>query len=559
MSKSFSSTDKLVSNLLGNFERRIIAVPRFQRGYSWEKTHVNEFWTDLVGFEREYAKSPTSATYFLGPIVIEDKTKEIVLLDGQQRLATVTILLSIIRDASRTIGTWEADKFADDIQEKLILKEDGDDEVALHLGELDIEYFRKTIQDDPPNPSKQRIRSHVRIAEAAKLLKNEVSSAVAGLSAQKSLKQLKSFRDCLVKGMTLVAINVEDENDAFSIFETLNDRGLRLSVPDLLLNLLMSRSNSKTMQNRVRIQWNSMLERMGKKDISRFLRHMWLARYGDLKARGLFAELKGHLATGAIPSTVFVEDCSVDCDSYIALVDQTADLPVDSVNSVAGLIKYMGVTSSLPLLLSGLQCLKPNDFVKLADFVASLALRYSIIANLNPSTLESAFYEAAREIRGKKAVGESSPKMLSAAKVILEKLNPDDPQVRKLAVSVDFDRGTALWLLTQLANAKQSSTKEISISRSNLEHIFPLNSKTAAWPNQRELLPYKWRLGNLTILGEKLNSDAANKAYSVKSANYYKNSEIKMTKEILAYATWNATNLTARGKALAGEIVAIFQ
>ena len=73
----------------------------------------------------------------------------------------------------------------------------------------------------------------------------------------------------------MVAIKVQAEEDAYRIFETLNDRGLRLSVPDLLLNLLMRRSADDTQRNLVRQKWNYMLGQMDRRDISRFLRHMW--------------------------------------------------------------------------------------------------------------------------------------------------------------------------------------------------------------------------------------------------------------------------------------------
>lgn len=87
MAKSFDSGSKTIGGILGKWERLPVVVPRFQRGFSWEKTQVMTFWTDLLSFGEEYTKSPTSATYFFGPIVVQPTKKEILLLDGQQRLA----------------------------------------------------------------------------------------------------------------------------------------------------------------------------------------------------------------------------------------------------------------------------------------------------------------------------------------------------------------------------------------------------------------------------------------------------------------------------------------
>lgn len=359
--------------------------------------------------------------------------------------------------------------------------------------------------------------------------------------------------------MTVVAIHVRNKDDAYSIFETLNDRGLRLSVPDLLLNLLMRRSASDSDRRAVRQKWNYMLKEIGRRDISRFLRHMWLSRYGDLKARGLFNELKDHLATKKLSSVEFVEACAVDCDSYISLLDQTS-IPKDARNDVAGLVKYLGITSSLPLLLSGLHSLSDSDFVTLARKVVTLGVRYSVIGDLNPNTLENAFYAAAREIRELKAskTPKSSAQCLRAAKAILAPLQPTDSFVEEKAKNVLVDRSAALWLMTELANSQQSATKEVSVTNANLEHVFPRNADNTAWPNMDQLVDHVWRLGNLTVMSTKLNNQAGRKAFAVKAVNYYKKSEIKVTKAIAKYTQWTPKEVEDRSSKLANLIVREF-
>jgi hypothetical protein len=161
---------------------------------------------------------------------------------------------------------------------------------------------------------------------------------------------------------------------------------------------------------------------------------MWLSRYGDLKTTGLFNELKDFLSKKRLSSTDFVEACVNDCDFYISLIDQT-NLPEEAANSVAGLVKYLGITSSLPLLLSGRQSLSDNDFVKLARAIVSLAVRYSVVGDLNPNTLENAFYKAAREIRELKSSTppKSSLQCLRAAQLILSALDQSDAFVEEKA------------------------------------------------------------------------------------------------------------------------------
>jgi hypothetical protein len=561
--QSFDSSSKKVGELLGSFERRMVVVPRFQRGYSWEKAHVDTFWTDVLTFAEEYGANPKSATYFYGPIVVQNEAEEIQLLDGQQRLATATVLLAVIRDLSRTLVFQKGQPghdLAHEIQANLVQKEDSDPPFALRLGELDAEYFQQSVQQDPPDRTQvPTLRSHELINAAYKALHERVTQAIAGLDSDKALKRLKLIKDSAAKGMLVVAIDVASEDDAYSIFETLNDRGLRLSVPDLLLNLLMRRAASEPERVKVRKQWNEMLEQMGRKDIDRFLRHMWLSRYGDLKARGLFNELKSHLRDNQITSSEFASSCAVDCDFYVALLDQTSDISKGARPFVAGILKYLGVTSSLPLLLAGLECLNEADFEELARAIASLSVRYVMVADLNPSTLESAFYAAARTIRALDTARVGSKQILAGALKHLDPLWPADEVLGTKASAMHLTRSPAVWILGRMALTTQSKTGEVAIGDANLEHIYPRNANVTHWPNKDELDPLVWRLGNLTVLGEDYNRSASNKAYATKTQNYYRNSELVITKTIPdAFGAWTPTEVEARSKELAGLLVETF-
>lgn len=562
MAQSFDSVSRKIGEILGPIERRPVVVPKFQRGFSWEKQHVITFWNDVLTFRAAYEAARKNATYFFGPIVIQDDGDEIHLLDGQQRLATATILLACIRDAARRLHIREGyphHNLAYEIQANLIQKEDSDPPFALQLGELDSDYFRRTIQEDPPAEREPTLRSHELIRNAYRTLSEELQKSIDGMAPEVAVKFLKQMKDSLEKGMLLVAIDVDSEDDAYSIFETLNDRGLRLSVPDLLLNLLMRRAATDGERRKVRHQWNYMLEQMGRRDIARFLRHMWLSRYGDLKARSLFNELKEHLRTQEISSPDFAEACSLDCDYYVALLDQTRDIPAEAKNAVAGLVRYLGVTSSLPLLLAGIQCLNAPHFADLAECIASLAVRYSLIADLNPSTLESAFYEAARDMRTGLAARQPSATILATAKRALARLDPSDALVIEKAELVTLERAAALWTMTQIARHMQSETGELDVGNANLEHIFPRSPTEAQWPNTEQLAPLLWRLGNLTILGEDFNRSASNRSFATKTANYYRNSELRITNSIPEdHATWTPDDVLGRTRKMAAQLAETF-
>jgi uncharacterized protein with ParB-like and HNH nuclease domain len=300
----------------------------------------------LFAFLDRFEKEPISASYFLGPVVIQNTKNEILLLDGQQRLATATVLLAALRDYARILdkdGEHIGADEARDIQRKFIEKDDTEPvQYSIQLGELDNAYFKQNIQQDPPElTAKPRLRSHKLINNAYKNLSDKIKEYITGQDSKITVRKIKKLKDCLTKGMLLIAIQVDSEEDAFSIFATLNDRGLRLSVPDLLLNLLMQRAETDEQRSAVREQWNYMLQTMGTRDISRFLRHMWLSRYGDLKARSLFAEMKTHLQNNEITSLSFSDQCAKECDRYISLLYIDNEIPQEARNSLEGIIKNL--------------------------------------------------------------------------------------------------------------------------------------------------------------------------------------------------------------------------
>ena len=154
---AFASDTKSVGALLISNQPDRVVVPTFQRGYSWQKEHVKEFWDDLTG--------ENASQYFLGPIVIMHQDGGVIeLLDGQQRLATATILLSVLRDIAQSLNTTEAGDFAAYLQRDFII---GENRVRrIQLGELDDLYFHDTIQLREPTDRKPTLATHRHIKAA---------------------------------------------------------------------------------------------------------------------------------------------------------------------------------------------------------------------------------------------------------------------------------------------------------------------------------------------------------------------------------------------------------
>ena len=575
VSNAFASSPAKVGDLLStnSLASERIVIPTFQRGYMWKKKHVEAFWQD-VEKQRAQIKVKGADPHFFGPIVTLSKPAEglILLLDGQQRLATATILLSVLRDVAREItkhtGTQAGTDFAAKLQLQFIYDEDGG--YSLEMGETDLLYFRNTIQADPPIGTKATNLTHRNIKAARSTLWEKVTSATGAIQphmdAIQAIATLKEIRQTVVTDLVMARIPVNSQEAAFKIFTTLNDRGLRLSPPDLLLSYLMETAPDAD-RKEIRATWSQMIQKMGTHDIHDFLRAMWVSQYGDLKKDDLFTALKSYIEKHHVSSLDFAKQCGDECDDYIqlALADET-QLPKESFPFVRALTRELGFRSAIPLLLSSYSLLQPEDFERIAKYLLVFVTRYSIIGNLDPAGMEDLLFKLAREVRAtvKDANDKAGSKQATdAVKAALSTNSPDDAAV-KIAVAQEttvLDTSDAKYVMRRLANFIQDPQKQVVVGDTNIEHIYPQNPAENEWggkANQEKLEPLTWHIGNLTIFGRKANKKVENFEYALKQPKYAA-SQVVMTKEIAArYQKWDEATITDRATRLAGLVVQVW-
>lgn len=484
----------------------------------------------------------------------DENNKEIIyILDGQQRLATATILFSVLRDIARTLPTEEATLFVHELQNHLITKEDYGN--CLVMGVLDRDYFADTIQSNPPVERKPKIRSQRNILKAREILMSSIKDSLPS-DPSAALKELAALRRIVRGDLIMASIPVRSQRDAFRIFETLNDRGLRLSVPDLLLNFLMGLAKSDNERNRIRKYWDEMVEGMGRKDIGQFLRHIWVSKYGDLKNQDLFSALKDHIEKKDIKSLDFSRTCAEECERYIELITANEEQLGNAAASIKTLVDDLGFEVTLPLLLSVHTLMENSDLEKVAKWLLVFVTRYTILLGLDSSGLENTLFALARDTRT-----EVKAKRLQRIKSTLVKKAPNKKQIEAIKIDGDdlvLEPYDAVYIMTKLANHMQSKTKEVAIKEANVEHIFPKHP-SAEWTNSAELEPYLWHIGNLTMLGKRLNTNVANSGFAKKRPYYEKTTELEMTKKVASENTsWDAATVLKRAKEMLPLIVEVW-
>ncbi len=330
-----------------------------------------------------------------------------------------------------------------------------------------------------------------------------------------------------------------------------------MSVPDLLLNFLM-RIAADADRGQIRDFWNEMIEGMGRRDINRFLRHLWVSKYGDLKSQDLFSALKALIDDKKINPVGFAQACSEECTRYVELWNADEEHLGGAAPHIKTLIIELGFEAALPLLMAGYTRFTSADLETVSRWLLVFVTRYSIVMGLDLSGLEATFFALGRDVREKLAVPDANPKScLGHIKETLIKRSPNDEQIKASVFDLTLYPQEARYLLSRIATRMQTDTKEVKIDESNLEHIFP-KKPSAEWVKPEVLEQFLWHFGNLTMLGKRLNDAVGNRGYPVKK-EYYQNSELAMAQEIAkSYDDWNEENIKDRAKKLAPYITEVW-
>jgi len=275
-----------------------LVVPPYQRNFAWKEGQVGDLLGDLAQAIRD-----DEPEYFLGSIVLSEAEAETLhVTDGQQRLATVAIILATIRNYFLA----EKDKErADPIEQDFLLKRDRrSKEIIPHLqlNSHDHEYYLKAVleRNGPGgDDKKQQTATNNRLQQAIAFVKDFMSQVVA-TNPNNAADVLLDWVDYLEKRAKEIWVTVPDDSNAFTIFETLNDRGLDLAISDLLKNFLFHLAGQKRLAE-AQAYWSGMtsvLEATAEEDILvTFLRHYWSSVHGLTRERDLYKQVKRRVTT----------------------------------------------------------------------------------------------------------------------------------------------------------------------------------------------------------------------------------------------------------------------
>jgi Uncharacterized conserved protein len=303
-------------------------IPRFQRPYSWNNEEVESFWDDIILEKTE--------NYFIGSMVVyQTKKPYFGIVDGQQRLTTITLILSAVRNAFLRIGEENLAKGVHKYVEKANI--DNEEEFVLKA-ETSFPYLQSHIQSyDGYNINCEIGSEEKKLETAFDIINSKIYLAIPELSEEKStqtslftdhskdtVQKLKEFRD-KVLSLKLVFIQLDNEDDAYLIFETLNARGRDLTTSDLVKNLVLkSIKNTSVSIDQSKESWNSLIKTFDNfndsNTVDNFLVHYWCSEYDYCTDKRLFSEIKSQIGGSSDSARKLLSDLSSTAPYYAALL-----------------------------------------------------------------------------------------------------------------------------------------------------------------------------------------------------------------------------------------------
>jgi hypothetical protein len=550
--ETFQPDKRTLGQLLSNTSPPI-RVPEFQRDFSWAEEQVSEFWSDLIAFSRnEPPKELVGKEYFLGAAVLVNNGSFHLLLDGQQRLATTTILLAVLRDKINEFN----DKAARQIQDLFITFENyltGEKVFKIQLNVFDKDFFRDRIQSFPRVEGVQPTKkSHQLIESAYQYLMARVTEGwVSAGDGRKGFEWAGNTAVALCDHLALVTVISNNEKTAGSIFATLNDRGIGLSTVDLIRSSVLQLSH-ETQREEIIQCWNATLEACGTAiGAETLIRLSWVSVHGDIKARALYREVSELLDGDGVPLS-YSRRLRDDAVQYRRF--REGDTDDDELQDYWTALRTLNANSGYAPLLAAFHKSAPEDQKFLARALVSLAIRHNIVCDLDRAKFESAVFTAARKI--------SDGGSLEQALEGLRSLSPDEQRFRGSFSQLRFSpqqHAVARYML-QALESKLESTQETAVAGSakvHVEHIYPQNPpQDRKWSRHGEFVNL---LGNLTLLDHRLNVGIKNADFAEKKEQAYRVSRLEITKRLVLYPDdWSPETIAERQSELCNEAEAIW-
>ena len=562
--------DKTIKELLLSEHQFII--PRFQREYSWEKKHYKEFLEDMLDCLLVNQGSISVNQYFLGTMLFvgdcfENDHDEISVVDGQQRLTTITILFSALSDRFLQLGE---EKLSQQVFRYIMTEDDNGEPIRIIKSKTHYPFFSFFIQDRKKE-SLQEANS-----EEEEVIKDAFEYLYSNLDEEKLrayLKKrygsdeidqlsyvniLKAIRD-QVLSTTFVSISTKERKQANMIFEILNAKGKNLTETDLIKNKIFEIVDDVEPADYAEEKWKSIKSILNASDTDvgfvQFYRHFWISKYKKSGKNNLYDDFKLTIK----PKTKarykqFLKEIEDTAKLYVKITDpKRSDYEnrkeyfgiVQSLNALTNYFNIVQVRIALIALLEA----KEQDRISLKQlkqivyYLDNFHFAYNAVGAKPTNKLETIYSRFAISMRASTSK-EASRACINALIAELDSIYISYQDFEDRFVLLEYSKKDnpsnlkTKYAINKIACFYEGS--DVFDDQGSIEHILSESES-----------PENLNIGNLILLEGRLNEDADSLDYEAKVQVYRRSSYKWVQNFISENPTWDHEKAVSRAKEMA--------
>ncbi|MGB3297337.1 MAG: DUF262 domain-containing HNH endonuclease family protein [Phormidesmis sp.] len=541
MPTAIHATEKPLSKIFS--DDYSFSIPPYQRPYAWTREQASELLTDILSFLGDGSNDISeSNSYFLGSIVLiksegnDAKDAEADVVDGQQRLTTLTILLSVIRELDPNPGITQY--LYQPENELLGIPAN----YRLKLRPKDEKFFRDHIQRESGLDNLLRLNS-TSLTDSQQRIQDNARYFLDKLKLVDETKR-KRLVKYLITRCFLVVVSTPDLDSAYRIFSVLNARGLNLSLTDLLKSEIIGAISEQKQDSYTHI-WESEEEDLGRDAFLELFSHIRMIYQKAKLRKTALIEFREHILPKIQPPERFID----------AVLKPNSDAleTIRKANYQGG-----GETEVVNNCLEWLNGIDNFDWVPPAILYISKHINYS------PELLEKFFTDLERLAAGLMILKENANTRINRYAELLTSIEKDadlyvdgsplqltPAEATEILVILNGDlylmKRIRKYVLLRLDSVLTEGTATYKYPIITIEHVLPQNpdknSQWVQWFSDQERSQYVHKIGNLTLLSRRKNAQAQNYEFKKKKERYFSNSagginSFVLTTQVLQQTEW---------------------
>ncbi len=541
----------------------IYEVPLYQRPYTWKKEQAMELLKGLLdSMGDDNNSSSDQNSYFMGSIVLikeDDITKpRSQIVDGQQRLVTLTILLSILRNFYK-----EDEDIAANLTDFIVQKgkplQGIPDQYRLTLREEDEQFFKDYIQTY--GKINKLINSDLTICKTDSQKNIQINAKflyeTLNLKSKKEIERLARF---ITNQTYLVTVSTPDSDSAYRIFSILNDTGLDLSHTDILKSEIIGKIPKDQQKNYARL-WNETEDKLGRNAFGDLFYHIRMIKHPEKLRKDILNEFRKLVSEkpGSDPRQV-IEDIVKYSDVYdsIRKEEYQSSNGAEEINKNLSWLNRIDNRDWIPPAISyALDAKDPDDLNRFLIDLERLAAGLMICrADINERIKR--YGEILEKIGNSgNLFEETSPLQLSSEE--------RDKIAAKLNGNLYLETQFRLYVLLRLDDAFSDGGAEYNYKIVTIEHVLPqtLGDDWGEFEDPSVHEKYVHQLGNLVLLTRKMQPKARNFGFAKKKEVYFKKKDgsvsFQLTRQVVDETEWTPEVIDRRQKELLQKLKEIWR